>query len=199
MAGAQVYAPTLTGLAERSHLLRDDINLNTHIDDVVGEMKWKDLSNVVLVGHSYAGMVITGVAEREAGRLSSIVYLDAFLPESDQSLRDITGTKSAPTNGPMTAIPAVQMVNAKDAPWVQSKLTPQPGGTFSQAVKSTGAIYSLPKRTYIQALIGASPWFTKAYQKCAEEPRWQTHQLNCLHDAMLDLPDELTAMLLTTV
>lgn len=196
-AGARVYAPTLTGLAERSHLLRDDITLTTHIDDVVGELKWKDLTGVTLVGHSYAGMVITGVAEREVGRLKSIVYLDAALPRDGQAMRDVTGSSAPPTNGPLPPIPASVMVNPEDAPWVQQKLTPQPGGTFSEPVANTGKVRQLARRTYIQATIGATPFFTAAYETCRADPTWETAQLECRHDAMLDKPDELAAMLLS--
>lgn len=77
MQGHEVYTPTLTGLGERAHLLRPDIDLDTHIADVVGVLKYEDLKNVILVGHSYAGMVITGVADRAADRVGHIVYLDA--------------------------------------------------------------------------------------------------------------------------
>ena len=77
-AGHEVFTPTLTGVGERSHLLKLDINLDTHILDVVNEMRWQELNNVVLVGHSYAGMVVTGVAEKMEKSIASIVMLDAF-------------------------------------------------------------------------------------------------------------------------
>ena len=81
--GHEVFTPTLTGLAERSHLLNPAINVDTHILDVVNEMKWRELNNVVLVGHSYAGMVISGVAEKMADAIASFVMLDAFMPKTD--------------------------------------------------------------------------------------------------------------------
>ena len=90
--GHYVVAPTLSGVGERSHLPPGPIDLSTQIDDVVGEIKWKDLDGIVLVGHSYGGMVITGVAEQLRNRISAIVYLDAFLPADGQSLFDITHT-----------------------------------------------------------------------------------------------------------
>ena len=77
--GHQVFTPTLTGLAERSHLLSPSVNLDTHIDDVVNLIRWEELSDVVLCGHSYAGAVISGVADRIPERIRSLVYLDAFL------------------------------------------------------------------------------------------------------------------------
>src|SRR5580700_2534506 len=75
-AGHEVYTPTLTGLGERSHLLRPDIDLDTHIADVVGVLRYEDLTDVILVGHSYGGMVITGVADRALARIGQLVYLD---------------------------------------------------------------------------------------------------------------------------
>src|SRR6476620_7093518 len=84
--GRTVFAPTLSGVGERSHLASETITLQTHIDDIVNEMKWKDLDRVVLVGHSYGGMVITGVAERMHDRIAAIAYLDAFIPADGQSM-----------------------------------------------------------------------------------------------------------------
>jgi pimeloyl-ACP methyl ester carboxylesterase len=88
-AGHRIFTPTLTGLGERVHLARPDIILSTHIDDVVNVILFEDLHDVVLVGHSYAGMVITGVAERVPERLSQIVYLDAYVPRDGQALVDL--------------------------------------------------------------------------------------------------------------
>ena len=77
-AGHEVFAPTLTGVGERSHLLKPDLNLDTHILDVANEIKWQELNNVVLVGHSYAGMVISGVAEKMEKSIGSFMMLDAL-------------------------------------------------------------------------------------------------------------------------
>src|SRR4029078_8832474 len=111
--GHRVFAPTLTGVCERSHLDSPSVDLSTQIRDVVNEIRWKDLENVVLVGHSYGGMVITGVAEQVASKIASIVYLDAFVPAEGQSIADLGG-KVDP--GPFTApIPAARFsVNEAD-------------------------------------------------------------------------------------
>src|SRR5947208_7876814 len=81
-----VHTPTLTGLGERAHLARPEIDLEAHIQDIVAVLEAEELRNVVLVGHSYAGMVITGVAARVPNRIASLVYLDAFVPEAGRSL-----------------------------------------------------------------------------------------------------------------
>ena len=120
--GRYVVAPTLSGVCERSHLASDSISLSTHIDDVVNEIKWKDLERVVLVGHSYGGMVITGVAERMRERIAAIVYLDAFLPQDGQSLSAIRSSNTPWPERVVPPIPAATFrVNAKDAAWVDSK------------------------------------------------------------------------------
>src|SRR5678815_4962567 len=111
--GHRVFAPTLTGVGERSHLSSPTVDLSTHVFDVVNEIRWKDLENVVLVGHSYGGMVISGVAEQVASKIASIVYLDAFVPADGQSLVDQGGKAEA---GPFTSpIPAARFaVNGAD-------------------------------------------------------------------------------------
>ena len=88
-AGHEVFTPTLTGLGERSHLMNPSINLDTHITDVVNVIKYEELSDVILVGHSYGGMVVTGVADKLPEKIASLVYLDAFVPENGQSLAEL--------------------------------------------------------------------------------------------------------------
>ena len=86
--GHQVFTPTLTGLGERSHLLSQQINLETHIADVVNLIKWEELSDVILCGHSYGGAVISGTADRIANKISALVYLDAFVLDNGQTLNE---------------------------------------------------------------------------------------------------------------
>src|SRR4051812_39309312 len=87
-AGYEVFTPTLTGLGERSHLLSPQINLDTHIKDIIAVLEYEDLKDVILLGHSYAGMVITGVAVQSGMRLAHLVYLDAVIPENGKSFKD---------------------------------------------------------------------------------------------------------------
>jgi pimeloyl-ACP methyl ester carboxylesterase len=100
--GHRVYRPTLTGQGERSHLANTNIDLSLHIQDIVNVILWEDLRDVVLVGHSYGGMVITGVADRVPDRIKHVIYLDAFLPENNESVNDIRnhmGLDQPVTNG----------------------------------------------------------------------------------------------------
>src|SRR5262245_50786865 len=84
--GHTLITPTYTGIGERAHLAHKDIDLETHIADILGVLKYEDLKNVILIGHSYGGMVATGVADRASERLTKLVYLDAFAPRDGQSL-----------------------------------------------------------------------------------------------------------------
>ena len=190
--GHRVFAPTLSGVCERSHLDSPTINLSTHISDVVNEIQWKDLENVVLVGHSYAGMVITGVAEQVAPKIASIVYLDAFVPADGQSLADLHGKVDA---APFTApIPAERFaVNEADRAWVDSKMTPQSTACFTEKLKVTGAYQKIPRKTYIRAK--NFPGFAGTLEKIRSDASWKTYVVDCGHDVMIDKPEELTNIL----
>jgi pimeloyl-ACP methyl ester carboxylesterase len=93
--GHEVFRPTLTGLGERSHLLTPAVDLETHITDILNLIKWEKLRNVTLVGHSYGGMVVTGVADRVHDRVGSLIYLDAFIPKEGRSLLDLLPSERA--------------------------------------------------------------------------------------------------------
>jgi pimeloyl-ACP methyl ester carboxylesterase len=193
--GHYVVAPTLSGVGERSHLPPETIDLTTQINDVVGEIKWKDLDGIVLVGHSYGGMVITGVAEQLHDRIAAIVYLDAFLPGDGQSLADFSTRTAWPE--PATPAPPASVfhVNAKDAAWVDTKTTPHPTRCFTEKLKVTGAYQSIPKKLYIRAPLFAQKGFDLALERCRADHAWQTAIVSCGHDVMIDQPAEVTEML----
>jgi pimeloyl-ACP methyl ester carboxylesterase len=193
--GRHVVAPTLSGVCERSHLASDSINLSTHIDDIVNEITWKDLNGVVLVGHSYGGMVITGVAERIRERIAAIVYLDAFLPEDGQALADLSSRSQWPAPVVPSPKAAAFRVNAKDAAWVDSKTTPHPTHCFTEKLRVSGAYQKIARRLYIRALDFPMPHFDAALARCRADRTWQTIELKCGHDVMLDQPAELVAIL----
>ena len=96
-ASHEVFTPTLTGLGERAHLLSPEIDLDTHIRDIMGVLKYEDLHDLILVGHSYAGMIITAIAEQAPERLAHLVYLDACIPKNGESLIDVIGPDFAAT------------------------------------------------------------------------------------------------------
>jgi pimeloyl-ACP methyl ester carboxylesterase len=192
--GHVVIAPTLTGQCERAHLLSPSVNLSTHIADIAGEIRFKDLSNIVLCGHSYGGMVITGVAEQHADKIASIVYLDAFWPRDGQSLDDITGRPSQPGVNPTRAASA--FMAPANAAWAGDRLTPQPVETFREKLKVTGAVERIPRRTFVQATIGEAAFFAAAFARAKASPGWKTIQVNSRHDVMVDEPEQMTKILL---
>jgi len=195
--GRYVAAPTLSGVGERSHLASDAINLTTHIDDVVNEITWKDLDDVVLVGHSYGGMVITGVAERIRERIAAIVYLDAFLPADGQSQYAFRGPNAAPS--PEHSVPPISAatfrVNEKDAAWVDSKMTPHPVKCFTEPLRVSGAYASIARKLYIRATDFPSSTFDAVLARCRADRTWNTLEVKCGHDVMIDRPAELVAIL----
>ena len=154
--GHKVFTPTLTGLGERSHLLSDDINVSTHITDVVNVLKWEGLSDVVLCGHSYGGLVVSGVAEQSATAIGSIVFLDAFVPENGDAMADLTSQamrdnlKVAVERGDL-GVPARSaaafLVNEKDQAWVDAMCVPQPIGTMTEKITLTGARERIGKKS----------------------------------------------------
>jgi pimeloyl-ACP methyl ester carboxylesterase len=193
--GHRVHALTLTGLGDRSHLASDSVNMDTHIADIVNFVKWEDLNSFVLVGHSYGGLPITGAADQIGDRISSIVYLDAFIPEDGQSMADIT-KRPLPATGTMPPFPAKAFkVNEKDEAYVHAKMTPQPVNTYAQKIKVAGAYKRIAKKTYVRSLQFNNPAFQVLYEALKQDAAWKTHTLDCGHDMMVDKPEELAGIL----
>jgi pimeloyl-ACP methyl ester carboxylesterase len=204
--GHEVFTPTLTGVGERSHLLSPDVSLETHILDVVNLIRWEELSDVVLCGHSYGGCVISGVADRVPDRIRSLVYLDAFVLEDGENTlqhvpeaqRDqlIEATNVA-GGWKVPPIPAEAFnVNPTDREWVNRQCTVQPIATFQQCISLGDAIRNIKNVTFVLATgfveqTPFPPFFDKAKAK-----GWKTVTIDCGHDVMLDRPEELTQLLL---
>jgi pimeloyl-ACP methyl ester carboxylesterase len=204
-AGHKVFAPTLTGLGERSHLAGTRIDLSTHVADIVNVLKWERLENTVLAGHSYGGFVVSGVAERMEHAIASMVFVDAFVPEDGEALLDLASPvtreriESALATGEATmpAPPAAFFqVNEPDRAWVDSLCGPQPVATFTEKIALTGARERTPKKTYIRAMGYASPSFDAALAKVRARPAWRAFELACGHDIMLDMPERLAQILI---
>jgi pimeloyl-ACP methyl ester carboxylesterase len=204
--GHEVFTPTLTGVADRSHLLAPSVNLDTHINDVVNLIRWEELSDVVLCGHSYGGCVISGVADRIPEKIDALVYLDAFVLEDGESLHHTlpppvrnAQLESASRDGEgwkVTPIPAKEFrVNASDADWVDRQCTVQPIATFQQPLKLTGGIGKIKNVTFILATGYEATPFPHFYER-AKAKGWKTVEMACGHDVMLDMPVELTEALI---
>jgi pimeloyl-ACP methyl ester carboxylesterase len=203
--GHKVFAPTLTGLGERSHLIGGSINLDTHITDVVNVIKWEDLTDICLVAHSYGGWPVSGAIEQVHDRIASVVYLDAFVPEDGQRGLDLAsefsrkGTLAAIEKGEVSRpAPTAETfsVNDKDRAWVDSKLTAQPVGVTLQPIKLTGAREKIAKKTYIRAPSYPQPAFDQALAAKKTDPSWRTYEVPSGHDVMVDMPERLVEILL---
>jgi pimeloyl-ACP methyl ester carboxylesterase len=203
--GHKVYAPSLTGLGDRSHLIGTRPNVTTHIDDIANIIRFEDLQRVVLVGHSYGGIVISGVAEKALPRIASIVFLDAFVPQNGQTIMSLSrqglrdNVSAALKRGDLGIPPASAAyfnVNEKDRAFVDGKCTPQPIGTYGDPVKLTGARERIARKVYIRAKGFNSAGFDAIAARLRDDPAWTVHDMPCGHDAMIDMPDRLAELLL---
>jgi len=202
--GHRVFAPTLTGLADRSHNLTRDVGLDTHITDVVNLIRWEDLRDIVLVGHSYGGVIARHVADRVPDRIGSLVYLDAFVPDDGKALFDYhpDGGKSlrelAAAHGDGWKVPPPPAsffgIRAADAEWVARQCTAHPLSTLETPAHLSGDCDRIPAIGYIHAR-DSGDLFARFYARAGERDWWQD-ELACGHGVMLNMPNELTALLL---
>ncbi len=201
--GHEVWQPSLTGLGERSHLSSPAITLSTHVQDVVGVFDYEDLADVILVGHSYGGMVITGVSSRCADQIRSLVYLDAFLPANGQALWDIAGEqgramyiegqKQTPGLIPFSGFAATPE-NPDAAATRRRKLGLQPLLTLTEPVQLDGSEQQIRNRTYILAT--RRPGFQRFYDQVKDDPAWKAKTIDTGHVVMMEDPDGLLRLLL---
>jgi len=213
-AGHEVYAPTLTGLAERASDLSFEVGLETHIQDIVGLLLEKDLQSVILVGHSYGAMVITGVVDRVPERIAHLVYLDTFVPHNGESMAAISPLvihllrKQARAHGDGWRVDSqgtYGVTTEPDRSWVLSQVTPQPLKTLEQPLHlKNPAIVSTKPRTHIDCT-GSGFFFLLMRHILAPralpptEAGWRLRQLPTGHDAMITMPRELADLLLEVV
>ncbi len=204
--GHYVFAPTLAGLGDRSHLLSRDINLDTHIFDIANTIKWEELKDVCLVAHSYGGFPASGALEQIGSRVSSIVWIDALIPENGEKPIDLAleATRklamAATERGDLTlrAPPAaIFLVNEHDGTYVDAKLTPHPLATYYQPIKLSGVRDRIAKKTYIRCTRFPSAGFDRALASCKADHTWATIENNTSgHVIMLDEPEWLADQVL---
>lgn len=205
--GALVYTPTLSGLAERKNELDSTVNLSTHIHDIIDLITKEDLHNVILVGHSYGGEVIAGVADSIPGRLKKLVYLDALLVENGQSTLSVN-TKENMELFSKTAMefdkglsipsPSSTWFGVKDSiaiKWADARLTNQPFRTFTQPVSLKHVYGNNLPQIYIACRNPELAVLEQFATKAKNDKTWKYYELNTGHDAMITMPVELTALL----
>jgi pimeloyl-ACP methyl ester carboxylesterase len=204
-AGHEVHAPTLTGVSDRAHLLNPQVGLSTHVQDVVALLEAHDAHDVVLVGHSYAGLVITGVADRVPERLARRVHLDAFVGADGDAAIDLLPASVAshyresvagPGFGwliPVRSLAKLGVTDEADVDWLTPRLTPHPWLTYTEPLRLMGKFDQVPA-TFIECV----DWmrvFTPQAEKAAAKG-WPVHEIATGHEAMVTAPDELAALLL---
>lgn len=200
-AGHEVHTPTLTGLGERAHLASPEIGLRTHVDDLLGLLKYEDLRDVVLVGHSYAGLVVREAADRAPERVSQLVMVDAWAARDGESLEDLAPPffldwmESATVNGMVPPSPpaAIGVTEPDQVAWLEPLLTAQPRRTFSDPTQLSGAVDTIPCRAVLCTLDGPMP-----FARLTTEYGWPTTPLPTGHDAMVTAPHPLADILLHT-
>jgi pimeloyl-ACP methyl ester carboxylesterase len=208
-AGHEVYTPTLTGLGERAHLVGPHVDLDLHIQDVVALLQWEDLEDVILVGHSYGGMVITGIADRAADRIGRLVYLDAANPVNGQSLVDVAGPviESVRPFGevvdgvelvllPAPGAGAFYGVTDPDAvAWMDERLTGHPWACFEQKLELTNedALWAIPQFHIVCTSTLATRDRNLIATAKAEGRLWA---IDTGHDLMITEPEAVTDALL---
>ncbi|MBP2479234.1 pimeloyl-ACP methyl ester carboxylesterase [Crossiella equi] len=203
-AGHRVFAPSLTGFGDRAHLLGPEVGLGTHVDDVVDLVKAEGLEDVVLVGHSYAGMVISGVSDRIPERLAHLVFLDAMVPGDGEAAADVQpisaqlvaqavdGWRVPPPPAPLGTF---GVTDPEDAAWLRTLLSDQPARTLREPVRlANPAAHALP-RTHIHCTRDQPKGIARRPVPAGQRVR----ELPTGHDCMITMPAELTALLLETV
>ncbi|MDV2116976.1 alpha/beta fold hydrolase [Alcaligenes faecalis] len=206
--GHKVYTPTLTGLGERSHLLNPDITLNTFVDDVANLIRWEELSNVIVVGHSFGGLVISGVADVMPRCIRHLIYLDAFILPNGTSTFDTLPEKmveSMIASAGQNAIPAVPppplsalgLHATEDLHFVGNRLTPQPLSVYGSSLRLQNPVIGNGRPcSYISCTQPTFRGVDTSREWARQQKDWEFHELECGHSAAITHPDMLARLLL---
>jgi pimeloyl-ACP methyl ester carboxylesterase len=207
--GHRVFTPTQTGLGERRHLLSREITLDTFVSDLTNLIEMEDLHNIILVGHSFGGLAVSGVADRMPERVAHLVYLDSLLLLDGQSPfgvlpPDVVAArrKAVAEQGLGIALPPPAVTSfgiPEDHPladWVRRHITPHPVGTFESVLKLAGPLGNNRPRTYIHCTNPVYAALESSRQLVRGQPGWRWLEIATAHDAMVTAPDDLSRMLM---
>jgi pimeloyl-ACP methyl ester carboxylesterase len=206
--GHRVFCPTQTGLGERKHLLSKDITLDTFVSDIVNVIEAEELTNIVLVGHSFGGNAISGVADRMPERIRHLVYLDAMIVEGgkapfDKLPADVVAARrraaeesSGGLSLPNPPASVFGVLGAGDAAWVNRRLTPHPLSTYTSKLNIKGAVGNNLPRTYIHCTRPSYPALQASRDWVKAQAGWRWAEIATGHDAMVTAPDELARLLI---
>ena len=196
--GHEVFTPSMTGIGERAHLASADVTLSTHVNDVLGTIEYERLSDFVLVGHSYGGMVVTAVADRVPEKIRTLVYLDAFVPKNGESLIDLARPEMrekllALQDWRVPPPPPQGMTNKDEIAWIEGRRNPQPIGTMKEKVSLKNKPF--PDRVYIFCSGYSPTTFAPFGAATKADKAWQYHELPTHHYPQISMPTELAAIL----
>lgn len=205
--GHTVLAPTLTGLGDRYDEITKDVGLSTHVADIRAIYEQADLDDTVLVGHSYGGAVIAGVADALVKKVAAIIYLDAVIPENGKSVLDFQHEerrqefldKANGFNGWQIPAPPVSFYGITDPDqqrWGDAHCVPQPLKCFSQPSLLTGAWMSVPNKAYIRCTNPPLPYMDMFQSYAEASAEWDVYEMATGHDCMVTEPKELADILL---
>lgn len=197
--GHRLITPTYTGLGERVHLARPDIDLETHIADILGVLEFEDLATLNLIGHSYGGMVATGVADRARARIAALIYIDAFMPEDGDSTIDLLPEQARAQRKPSSDgfIPPVPMppdTAAEDRAWADPLRRPQPTKTFEQKLKLQNGALTLPRHYIYCQRHSPDDRFRRFYDRAKTEG-WGAYEIDSSHNPHITCPQVLANLL----
>src|SRR5262245_21031853 len=203
-AGHLLFTPTYTGLGEREHLASPSNDLETHIQDVLAVIKYEDLRDVVLIGHSYGGMVATGVADRAGDRIAQLIYLDAFVPRNGQALVDLLpperrqrmqerGKQGDGCRVPPNPTPPA--TSEADAKWIAERRLPQSFKTFEMPLRLSDADIKLPRSYIYCKRIPPGDPFRQFAERAKSEAGWRYHEIDASHSPHVTAPEVLATLL----
>jgi pimeloyl-ACP methyl ester carboxylesterase len=206
--GHRLVTPSYTGLGEREHLAAPSNDLETHIQDVLGVIKYEDLRDIVLIGHSYGGMVATGVADRAADRIARLVYLDAFVPRDGEALFDLISPEAqaamrdsvkAGDGWRVRANPIPPDTSEADTKWLAERRLPQSIRCFEMPLRLTHGETTLPRSYIYCTRISPADPFRRFAERARTETGWGYHEIDASHSPHVTAPEALAALLETIV
>jgi pimeloyl-ACP methyl ester carboxylesterase len=197
--GHTLITPTLTGLGDRAHLATPDVDLDTHIADIVAVLKIEDLAKVNLIGHSYGGMVATGAAGCARDRVTQLIYIDAFVPNDGDSAFDlmppaVRAQRQAGAGWRIAPGPMPPDTSAEDRAWCEPRRMPQPLKTFEQKLKLEGGALTLPRHYIYCRRHSPDDRFRPFYERAKREG-WGAHEIDSSHNPHITCPDVLADLL----
>ena len=204
-AGHALVTPTYTGLGERAHLAGPAVDLETHIEDVLGVLEFDDLRDVVLIGHSYGGVVATGVADRARARIAQLIYLDAMVPQDGQSSFDLIPDAActdmrerARAEGQDWLVPANPLppdTSDADVAWITPRRLPQPIKTFESPLRLIHGALSLPRSYVYCKRYADGDIFRKFADQARDQPGWRSFEIDASHSPHITAPQALCDLL----